>query len=63
VGNGQAALERLAQHVDDLIVCDLHLPDVDGRAIYRVIAWRSSRRQPAGHFPPAASKPPSKPAK
>jgi CheY-like chemotaxis protein len=28
VGSGQAALERLAQHVDDLIVCDLHLPDV-----------------------------------
>lgn len=40
VGSGQAALEFLAQHVYDLVVCDLHLPDVDGRAIYRVVARR-----------------------
>jgi CheY-like chemotaxis protein len=38
VESGRAALERLAQHAYDLIVCDLDLPDADGRAIYRAIA-------------------------
>src|ERR1700720_2744217 len=35
VGSGQAALEQLALHPYDLVVCDLDMPDVDGRAIYR----------------------------
>jgi CheY-like chemotaxis protein len=37
VASGRAALEQLAQHAYDLIVCDLDMPDVDGRAIYRAI--------------------------
>ncbi len=37
VESGRAALEQLAQHAYDLIVCDLDMPDVDGRAIYRAI--------------------------
>jgi two-component system NtrC family sensor kinase len=37
VGSGQAALERLAQHAYDLVVCDLNMPDLDGRAVYRAI--------------------------
>jgi CheY-like chemotaxis protein len=44
VDSGQAALERLAQHAYDLVVCDLHMPDVDGRAIYRVIGRRPPPR-------------------
>jgi CheY-like chemotaxis protein len=40
VGSGQAALEQLAQHPYDLIVCDLDMPDVDGRALYRAIERR-----------------------
>jgi CheY-like chemotaxis protein len=40
VGSGQAALEQLAQHAYDLIVCDLDMPDVDGRALYRAIERR-----------------------
>ena len=44
VGSGQAALEQLAQHAYDLIVCDLDMPDVDGRAIYRVIGRRAPPR-------------------
>jgi len=44
VGSGQAALEQLAQHPYDLVLCDLHMPEVDGRALYRVIA----RRPPPG---------------
>lgn len=30
---GRAALARLAHDTYDLIVCDLHMPDVDGREI------------------------------
>ena len=37
VGGGQAALERLAQYAYDLVVCDLSMPGLDGRAVYRVI--------------------------
>jgi two-component system NtrC family sensor kinase len=37
VGSGQAALERLAQHAYDLVMCDLSMPGLDGRAVYRVI--------------------------
>lgn len=35
VHGGQAALERLAQHAFDLVICDLQMPDVDGAAVYR----------------------------
>lgn len=37
VGSGEAALERLAQHAYDLVVCDLDMPDLDGPAVYRAI--------------------------
>jgi CheY-like chemotaxis protein len=32
VESGRVALERLAQHAYDLIVCDLHMPDRDATA-------------------------------
>ncbi|SRR6266852_9025476 len=44
VESGRAALERLAQHAYDLIVCDLHMPDRDGPAVYRALARRSPPR-------------------
>jgi CheY-like chemotaxis protein len=44
VESGRAALERLAQHTYDLVVCDLHMPDRDGPAVYRAIARRPSPR-------------------
>jgi CheY-like chemotaxis protein len=44
VESGRAALERLAQHTYDLIVCDLHMPDRDGPAVYRAIARRPPPR-------------------
>lgn len=44
VGSGQAALERLAQHAYDLVVCDLDMPDLDGPAVYRTIAQQSPPR-------------------
>jgi CheY-like chemotaxis protein len=37
VDSGRAALERLAQHTYDLVVCDLHMSDLDGAAVYRTI--------------------------
>jgi CheY-like chemotaxis protein len=40
VESGRAALERLAQHAYDLVVCDLHMPDRDGPAVYRAVARR-----------------------
>ncbi len=40
VASGRAALEQLAQHAYDLIVCDLHMPDRDGPAVYRALARR-----------------------
>jgi CheY-like chemotaxis protein len=42
--SGPAALKQLAQQAYDLIVCDLQMPDVDGRAVYRVIARRPAPR-------------------
>ncbi len=44
VESGRAALERLGQHAYDLIVCDLHMPDRDGPAVYRAIERRSPPR-------------------
>jgi two-component system NtrC family sensor kinase len=44
VESGRAALVRLAQHTYDLIVCDLHMPDRDGPAVYRAIARRPPPR-------------------
>src|SRR6266851_2254337 len=44
VDSGRAALERLAQHAYDLIVCDLHMTDRDGPAVYRAIERRASPR-------------------
>src|SRR3977135_1930055 len=41
---GRAALERPAQHAYDLIVCDLHMPDRDGPAVYRAIERRPPPR-------------------
>ena len=38
VYSGQAALDRLEQRVYDLVVCDVRMPDVDGRAVFRAIA-------------------------
>ena len=37
VADGQAALERLAQQAYDLVVCDLSMSGLDGRAVYHVI--------------------------
>jgi CheY-like chemotaxis protein len=44
VVSGRAALEQLAQHAYDLIVCDLHMPDRDGPAVYRALARRPPPR-------------------
>lgn len=44
VHSGRAALERLAAGAYELIVCDLHMPDVHGRAVYETI-----RNRPAPH--------------
>jgi two-component system NtrC family sensor kinase len=44
VESGRAALERLAQHAYDLLVCDLHMPDRDGPAVYRAIERRAPPR-------------------
>src|SRR5713101_9709559 len=44
VESGRAALERLAQHAYDLIVCDLHMPDRDGPAVYRALERRPPPR-------------------
>jgi CheY-like chemotaxis protein len=44
VESGRAALERLAHHAYDLIVCDLHMSDRDGPAMYRAIERRSPPR-------------------
>jgi two-component system response regulator HydG len=37
VYSGQAALDRLNRHVYDLVVCDVRMPEVDGRVISRAI--------------------------
>jgi CheY-like chemotaxis protein len=44
VDSGRAALEQLAQHAYDLVVCDLHMPDRDGPAVYRTLARRPPPR-------------------
>jgi CheY-like chemotaxis protein len=44
VESGRAALERLAQHAYDLVVCDLHMPDRDGPAVYRATERRPPPR-------------------
>jgi CheY-like chemotaxis protein len=36
-GNGHTALEQLARHAYDLVLCDVDMPDVDGRVVYRAI--------------------------
>ncbi len=38
VYSGQAALDRLTQTVYDLVVCDVRMPDVDGKAVFRAVA-------------------------
>lgn len=39
-GNGKEALEVLQQHRVDAVVCDLAMPDMDGRALLRAIEER-----------------------
>ena len=41
VASGRAALEQLAQHAYDLIVCDLHMPGMDGVTSYREVERRN----------------------
>lgn len=38
VYDGRAALDRLKQTVYDLVICDVRMPEVDGRVISRAIA-------------------------
>jgi len=38
VYSGRAALDRLAGTVYDLIVCDVRMPDVDGKAVFQAVA-------------------------
>src|SRR5512136_2355349 len=38
VYSGRAALDRLALTVYDLIVCDVRMPDVDGKAVFQAVA-------------------------
>jgi CheY-like chemotaxis protein len=42
--SGRGALVQLAQHAYDLVVCDLHMPDRDGPAVYRALARRPPPR-------------------
>ena len=44
VHSGRAALERLAAGTYELIVCDLHMPDVHGQAVYETIRNRPAPR-------------------
>ena len=39
VGGGDEALEQLASRPYDLIVCDLQMPGIDGRAFYDRVVW------------------------
>lgn len=41
---GRAAIERLATHRYDLVVCDLRMPEVDGVQIHRAIQARPAPR-------------------
>jgi two-component system NtrC family sensor kinase len=38
VYSGRAALDRLARTAYDLIVCDVRMPDVDGKAVFQAVA-------------------------
>ncbi len=38
VYSGQAALDQLKRTAYDLVVCDVRMPDVDGRAVFRTVA-------------------------
>ena len=38
VFSGRAAVDQLKRTVYDLVVCDVRMPEVDGRAVSRVIA-------------------------
>jgi DNA-binding response OmpR family regulator len=44
VYSGRAALDRLAQTVYDLVVCDVRMPDVDGKEVFRAVAQLGSPR-------------------
>src|SRR5260370_36622867 len=44
VYSGQAALDRLTQTVYDLVVCDLRIPGVDGKSVFRAVAQLGSSR-------------------
>jgi CheY-like chemotaxis protein len=44
VDGGRGAIERFAQQAYDLIVCDLHMLDRDGPAVYRALARRPPPR-------------------
>ncbi|HWN16388.1 MAG TPA: response regulator [Candidatus Dormibacteraeota bacterium] len=44
VYSGRAALDRLAQTVYDLVVCDVRMPDVDGKAVFCAVAQLGSPR-------------------
>ena len=37
-GNGRHALSQLQERPYDVIVCDLHMPDLDGPAFYAILA-------------------------
>jgi CheY-like chemotaxis protein len=41
---GQAALDQLREHVYELVVCDLQMPDIDGAAVYRAVEQLASPR-------------------
>jgi two-component system, sensor histidine kinase and response regulator len=49
VGDGKAAVERAAQGAFDLLLLDLHLPEMDGFAV--VEAVRASERTTGKHLP------------
>ncbi|HET8578230.1 MAG TPA: response regulator [Methylomirabilota bacterium] len=44
--SGEAALERLARGPYELIVCDLHMAGVDGRAVYEAVHRQSPPHPP-----------------
>jgi CheY-like chemotaxis protein len=38
--NGQYALTQLQERPYDVILCDLHMPELDGPAFYAILAWQ-----------------------